>query len=163
MDSLKVNFNQLENIISNIIRREIDCLTDELYKADKIYYVADSDLTKDIGLLMNCLSSKEVVELKDSKNTSATNAVLMGIFFDEVDEKARKQVKAFNETGRTVLITTDYDNSELLQSRETIGMHIPAEIESPVQKNVLLKQALHLILDDINLKIQSKEASKPVF
>lgn len=88
--------------------------------------------------------------------------MLLGIFFEKVDEKTVSQVKAFNKTGRTVLMTNEYDNSELLQSRETIGVHLPQGVESPVQKKVLIKQAIHLILDDVNLKIQSKEASKPV-
>lgn len=60
------------------------------------------------------------------------------------------------------LITNEYNNGDLLHSRETIGMHVPAEVESAEQKTMLIKQALHLILDDINLKIKSKEASKPV-
>lgn len=162
MDSLKVNFNHLDNIISNVIRREIDCLTDEVYKADKIYCITDSKLTRNIGGLLNSINCREVLELKELKESLPTNAVLLGIFFDKVDEKTVSQVKAFNKTGRTVLITDEYDNGELLQSRETIGVHIPAEVESPVQKKVLISQALHLILDDINLKIQSKEASKPV-
>lgn len=162
MDSLKVNFNHLDNIISNVIRREIDCLTDEVYKANKIYYITDSKLTRNIGDLLNSINSREVMELKELNGASPTNAVLLGIFFDKVDEKTVSQVKGFNKAGRTVLITNDYDNAELLQSRETIGVHIPAEVESSVQRKVLINQAMHLILDDINLKIQSKEASKPV-
>lgn len=59
MDSLKVNFNYLDSIISNVIRREIDCLTDEVYKADKIYCVTDSNLTQDIEVLLNSINSRE--------------------------------------------------------------------------------------------------------
>lgn len=162
MDSLKVNFSYLNNIISNVIRREIDCLTDELYKADTIYFVSDNSLTKDIAPFLLSLDSRDVMPLKDFKEDASSNAVLLGVFFGKVDNKTANQVKAFNQSGRTVLITDEYDNGEPLQSRETIGVHIPAEVESSEQKRVLIKQTLHLILDDINLKIKSKEASKPL-
>ncbi|TVP90874.1 hypothetical protein [Alkalibacterium sp.] len=162
MDSLKINFNQLDSIISNVIRREIDCLTDELYKASQIYYIADSQLSSDIAPLLTSLTSRDVKEMKNPEDITDASSVLICFSFGEMDEKRIEQIRAFNKKGRTVLITSDYDKSELLQCRETIGVHIPTGIESALQKKVLIRQALHLILDDINLKIQSKEASKPV-
>lgn len=161
MDNLKTNFKLLETVISNVIRREIDCFTDEVYKAKKVYLMADSEITDYIKPFTDRLNAERLSSL-DSPGEVPKESLLICITDKRLSEEMSGLVHRFNKKGRTIVITTDYEQSEMLYSRETIGISLPSTVSSDRQQTMLFRQAVTFILDEVLLKLDSKGSSRLV-
>ncbi|EXJ23609.1 hypothetical protein ADIAL_0872 [Alkalibacterium sp. AK22] len=158
MDNLQINFKLLESVISNVIRREIDCFTDEVYKAKEVYLTAEEDLTEYIRPFMHKLNANEL-DLHALKEVS-DEALLICVADKKLSKERVEHIQRFNLKGRVTLITTDYEYGEVLNSRETIGISLPTTVSSDRQRCTLFRQAVTMILDDVLLKLDSKGSSR---
>ena len=116
MDYVQENFNALTSAVSSVIRREVDCLTDEIISSEQKYYCSDLNLS---DIIRPFMQHHEVLEIENRIDVGEINSsdVLICVSFECKSERLDEIVQYFKENNaKIVLISESKSISRILSN-----------------------------------------------
>jgi len=154
MDYVQENFNALTSAVSSVIRREVDCLTDEIISSEQKYYCSDLNLS---DIIRPFMQHQEVLEIENRIDVGEINSsdVLICVSFECKSERLDEIVQYFKENNaKIVLIAANKKSNIAYYSKEIIGVSVDGyELDEGTQRDIF-SQVVLLLLGVINRKLK---------
>lgn len=153
MDYVQENFNALTSAVSSVIRREVDCLTDEIYSSRKKYFCSDLNLS---DIIRPFMQRQQVLEINKRFDVEEINAsdILICVSFECKSERLDEIVQLFKENNSKIVLITANTYSNIAElSKEVIGVSLDGyKLDEETQIDIF-SQVVLVLLGVINRKL----------
>lgn len=144
MDVLQQNINHLLPAVDSLIRREVDCLIDDLLMAKTVSLLNDP-FPFDLNHLFVARNQKE-----EQNTESKKRDVLLCVSFDGENEEFIREAKEFKQKGNQVLTITTNRHSTLAEmSDRVVGFNLKVSEIDKEFKTALYEQVIYILFSTI--------------
>jgi len=147
----------VSNATENIIKREVDCFTDEIIRAERIFHIIDKyDSTEAINEFMSNFKSTDIKDSYESFDFTklSDDDLLIAVTKDGTNEVLIQLAKKFKENGGRVVSLIENRNSKLTKySQEILGININnSDAEKIKSSKDVFKEVSSNLLKHIEVK-----------
>lgn len=144
MDVLQQNINHLLPSVDSLIRREVDCMIDDLLMARKVLLLSDP-FSFDLSNIFVERNRRKKHDAESKKRD-----VLICVSMDGENEEFIQAAKEFKQNGNQVLTITTNRRSTLAEmSDRVVGFNLTASGMDEEFKNTIYEQVIYILFNTI--------------
>lgn len=151
MDVLQQNINHLLPSVDSFIRREVDCMIDDLLMAKTVSLLSDP-FPFDLNNVFLERNRKEKPNTESKKRD-----VLLCVSLDGENEKFIQTAKKFKQEDKPVLVVTANRHSTLAKmSDRVVGFNLKVTEVSEEYKTTLYEQIIYILFSTIKQSMSKR-------